>query len=47
MPLDWGNMNPNGPSEMNGHAMDDMGLGKDDLAEIVTAYVLCWFGWLQ
>lgn len=35
---DWGNMNPNGPSEMNGHAMADMGLDSDDLKEIVTAY---------
>lgn len=35
---DWGNMNANGPSEMNGHAMADMGLGPKDLAEIVTAY---------
>ena len=31
-------MNPNGPSEMEGHAMVDMGLGPDDLKEIVAAY---------
>ena len=35
---DWGNMNPNGPSEMEGHAMEDMGLGPDDLKAIVPAY---------
>lgn len=35
---DWGNMDANGPSEMNGNAMKDMGLGPADLAEIVTAY---------
>ena len=35
---DWGNMNANGPSEMNGNAMKDMGLGPKDLEEIVTAY---------
>ena len=34
---DWGNMNKNGPSEMNGNAMQDMGLGPADLAEIVPA----------
>ena len=34
---DWGNMNKNGPSEMNGNAMEDMGLGPADLAEIVPA----------
>ena len=34
---DWGNMNANGPSEMNGHAMDDMGLTSDDLKTIVPA----------
>jgi hypothetical protein len=32
---DWGNMNPNGPSEMEGHAMQDMGLTADDLKTIV------------
>ena len=35
---DWGNMNPNGPSEMNEYAMADMGLGSGELADIVTAY---------
>eukprot|EP01079_Euglenida_sp_SAG-EU17-18_P010842 gene10842-42_t len=35
---DWGNMNKNGPSEMNGYAMQDMGLGPDDLPAIVKAY---------
>ena len=34
---DWGNMNKNGPSEVNGNAMEDMGLGPADLAEIVPA----------
>jgi hypothetical protein len=33
-----GNMNPNGPSEMEAHAMIDMGLDSSDLKEIVTAY---------
>ena len=31
-------MNPDGPSEMEGHAMQDMGLGADELADIVRAY---------
>ena len=31
-------MNPNGPSEMNSHAMADMGLGADDLEDMVQAY---------
>ena len=35
---DWGNMDANGPSEMNAHAMADMGLSAADLAEIVPAY---------
>lgn len=35
---DWGNMNANGPSEMEGHAMVDMGLGPQELKEIVAAY---------
>lgn len=35
---DWGNMNPNGPSEMEGHAMEDMGLDTNDLKDMVTAY---------
>ena len=35
---DWGNMNANGPSEVNGHAMDDMGLTAEDLQTIVPAY---------
>lgn len=26
---DWGNMNANGPSEMDGHAMEDMGLTSE------------------
>ena len=36
---DWGNMNPNGPSEMEGHAMEDMGMNATDLADMVQAYV--------
>lgn len=35
---DWGNMNPDGPSEMEGHVMADMGLGPADLKPIVEAY---------
>ena len=35
---DWGNMNPDGPSEMEAHAMSDMGLSAADLPGIVTAY---------
>ena len=35
---DWGNMNAHGPSEMESHAMQDMGLGPGELADIVTAY---------
>eukprot|EP00326_Haptolina_ericina_P001279 CAMPEP_0181224288 /NCGR_PEP_ID=MMETSP1096-20121128/31037_1 /TAXON_ID=156174 ORGANISM="Chrysochromulina ericina, Strain CCMP281" /NCGR_SAMPLE_ID=MMETSP1096 /ASSEMBLY_ACC=CAM_ASM_000453 /LENGTH=399 /DNA_ID=CAMNT_0023317341 /DNA_START=91 /DNA_END=1290 /DNA_ORIENTATION=- len=35
---DWGNMNPDGPSEMEEHAMEDMGLGAADLKGIVAAY---------
>lgn len=35
---DWGNMNPSGPSEMEPHAMSDMGLSPSDLATIVKAY---------
>ena len=31
-------MNPNGPSEMNSHAMGDMGLGPDELKDMVQAY---------
>jgi hypothetical protein len=35
---DWGNMNPNGPSEMNRYANTDMGLSTDTVHDIVTAY---------
>lgn len=31
-----------GPSEMNGHAVADMGLSKDDLNDLVTS-----FNWLM
>ena len=35
---DWGEMNPNGPSEMEAHAVQDLGLSKRDLQDIIRAY---------
>jgi len=35
---DWGNMNPNGPSEMDRHCNEDMGLSPEVVKGIVTAY---------